>query len=120
MAPVDEQPKALYVSDGLPPKVASWLESRQGWSIVDVRTMPNQTDGDRAEAVKAFLEGVRIGSIEPGKGQLRYIELESKICGLLSNKQRADDYKPTLDEETLDKVLDFSSVRHDRMKTGGE
>ena len=119
-APVDEQPKALYVSDVLPSKVASWLESKQGWLIVDVRTMPNKTDGDRAEAVKAFLEGVRVGSIEPGKEQLRYIELESKICGLLSNKNRADDYKPTLDEETLDKVLDFSSVRHDRMKLGGE
>jgi len=119
-APEDERPKALYVSDVLPEKVSSWLEEQQGWLIVDVRTMPNKTDGDRADAVKAFLEGVRVGSIEPGKEQLRYIELESKICGLLSNKQRADDYRPALDEETLDKVLDFSSVRHDRMKLGGE
>ena len=119
-APKDERPKALYVSEVLPAKVSAWLESKQGWVIVDVRTMPNKSDGDRAEAVKAFLEGVRVGSIEPGKEQLRYIELESKICGLLSNKNRADDCKPTLDEETLDKVLDFSSVRHDRMKLGGE
>jgi|TARA_R110002012_G_scaffold58368_1_gene151444 hypothetical protein len=110
-APEDERPKALYVSENLPEIVRGWLGSKQGWDIIDVRTMPNKSDADRAEGVKAFLEGVRVGSIEPGKDQLRYLELEAKICGLLSNKSRADDMVPTVKGDTLDKMLDFGKKR---------
>lgn len=115
-APEDERPKALYVSELLPDVVGEWLAG-QGWLVLDVRLLPNRSDGDRAEAVKAYLEGVRVGSIEPGKDRLRYLELEAKICGLLSNKSRADDSMPTVTEETLEKVLDFNSVRAGKMGT---
>ena len=61
--------------------------------------------------MKSFLEGVRVGSIEPEKDQLKYLELEARICGLLSNKNRADDMVPTVKETTLDKMLDFGKKR---------
>ena len=110
-APEDERPKSLYVSESLPDIVHTWLRSKRGWAVIDVRTMANKSDGDRAEGVKAFLEGVRVGSIEPGKDQLRYLELEARICGLLSNKNRADDMVPVVKEATLDKMLDFGKKR---------
>ena len=110
-APEEERPKALYVNEGLPKVVTDWLRSDRGWKVVDVRVMPNRSDGDRAESVKAYLEGVRCGSIEASKDLLRYIELEARICGLLSNKQRADDMVPTVKEATLDKMLDFGKKR---------
>lgn len=107
----EERPKALYVTEVLPDVVLGWLTTRQGWDVIDVRTMPNVSDADRAEGVKAFLEGVRVGSIEPDKDQLKYLELEARICGLLSNKNRADDMVPTVKEATLDKMLDFGKKR---------
>ena len=110
-APAEERPKALYVYETLPEIVSAWLKSKQGWDVLDVRVMPNQSDADRAEGVKAFLEGVRVGSIEPGKEQLRYLELEARICGLLSNRSRADDMTPVVKETTLDKMLDFGKKR---------
>ena len=110
-APAEERPKALYVCETLPDVVLGWMQSKQGWLVVDVRTMPNRSDADRAEGVKAFLEGVRVGSIEPDKDQLRYLELEARICGLLSGKNRADDMAPVVTEATLEKMLDFGKKR---------
>tara|TARA_R100000458_G_C8254115_1_gene230493 strand:+ start:711 stop:1097 length:387 start_codon:yes stop_codon:yes gene_type:complete len=110
-APAEERPKALFVYEVVPDIPKAWLEHKQGWNIIDVRVMPNSSDADRAEGVKAFLEGVRVGSIEPGKDQLRYLELEARICGLLSNKSRADDMVPKVKDATLDKMLDFGKKR---------
>jgi hypothetical protein len=110
-APAEERPKALFVYETVPDIARAWLEHKQGWKLIDVRVMPNTSDADRAEGVKAFLEGVRVGSIEPGKDQLRYLELEARICGLLSNKSRADDMVPKVKDATLDKMLDFGKKR---------
>ena len=54
-----------------------------GWRLVDVRTLPSATEADRAHAILAFLEGVRVGSVQAAPTQLRFIELEARICGLL-------------------------------------
>jgi hypothetical protein len=113
-APEEERPKALYVNEGLPEVVTDWLREERGWKVVDVRVMPNRSDGDRAESVKAFLEGVRCGSIEASKDLLRYIELEARICGLLSNKQRADDMVPKVEGDTLEQILDFGKGKRQK------
>jgi len=113
-APEEERPKALYVNEGLPRVVTDWLRDDRGWRVVDVRALPNRSDGDRAESVKAYLEGVRVGSIEASKDLLRYIELEARICGLLSNKQRADDMVPTVEGDTLEHILDFGKGRRQK------
>lgn len=110
-APEADRPKSLYVTENLPPIAEGWLLDSRGWQVIDVRLMANATDADRAEGVKAYLEGIRVGSIEPQLDQLRYLELEAKICGLLSNKSRADDMVPTVQGETLDKLLDFGKKR---------
>ena len=36
--------------------------------------------------MKAFLEGVRLGTIEPDSGLLRFLELEAKVYGLTTGK----------------------------------
>ena len=114
LAPEDDRPKALYVAESLPAIVSHWLADERGWRVVDVRALPNRSDGDRAEGVKAYLEGVRVGSIEPVKELLRYVELEARICGLLSNKQRADDMVPSVEGDTLENILEFGKGKRQR------
>ena len=116
VAPEDERPKSLYIAEGLPDVVVRWLREQRGWRVVDVRAMPNRSDAERAEGGKAFLEGVRVGSIEPVKELLRYVELEARICGLLSNKQRADDMVPKVEGETLENILEFGKGKRQRAK----
>lgn len=116
VAPEDERPKSLYIAEVLPDVVVRWLREQRGWRVVDVRAMPNRSDADRAEGVKAYLEGVRVGSIEPVKELLRYVELEARICGLLSNKQRADDMVPKVEGETLENILEFGKGKRQRAK----
>jgi hypothetical protein len=113
-APEDERPKSLYVAESLPAVVTDWLSAERGWRVVDVRALPNRSDADRAEGVKAYLEGVRVGSIEASKEHLRYIELEARICGLLSNKARADDMVPTVEGDTLEDILKFGKGKRQR------
>lgn len=107
--PKAQRPMSLYVAQGVDADLAKRLK-RYGWKIVDVRTLPNKTDADRAEAVKARLEGIRQGSIIPATASIRHLELEARCYGLLDkNKQAAE--TSDLDEQTLDNLLDFSSKR---------
>ena len=77
-----------------------------GWDPVDVRLLPNDEDHQRGEAVKAWLEGVRLGSIDP-RGQIaKYVELEARIYGLTLNKQ-VDRDKDKVDARDVDQLLDF-------------
>lgn len=57
-----------------------------GWEPVDVRLMANKTDEDRRNTVRATLEGVRMGTIEPDVKRLKFLELEAKILGMLGTK----------------------------------
>ena len=101
VAPEDERPKSLYIAEVLPDVVVQWLREQRGWRVVDVRAMPNRSDADRAEPVKELL---------------RYVELEARICGLLSNKQRADDMVPKVEGETLENILEFGKGKRQRAK----
>jgi len=105
-APAEERPKSLFVNTSLTGSVRSELLSR-GWKVVDVRTLANQSDGDRAEALKANLEGIRLGTIDADKDRLRWLELEAKVYGLLTGKDKIKDDKPKIDEGVLDDLLNF-------------
>ncbi len=107
-APAEERPKSLFVNTSLTGYVRSELLSR-GWKVVDVRTLANQSDGDRAEALKANLEGIRLGTIDADKDRLRWLELEAKVYGLLTGKDKIKDDKPKIDEGVLDDLLNFKS-----------
>ncbi len=108
-APEDQRPKKLFVEQGFEPEDASLLKQK-GWAPFDIRTLPNQSDAQRAEAVKAVLEGVRIGSIEANDKRLKHIELEARIYGLLNTKQ-ASDKKEEGQSTDIDTLLTFSSPR---------
>ena len=88
-----------------------------GWKPVDIRLMPNETDGDRAEAVKAYLEGIRLGTIDPDPKILKFLELEARIYGLSSGKSVAAVKPVELDGSDLAKVLDFGKTRPWSTKT---
>jgi len=100
------RPKKLPVNKTLTEDLKLTLEQR-GWEIYDVRTLGG------ADAVKATLEGVRLGSIETTN--LRELELEAKIYGLLrgEEKEKAPEKKQEMSkEETLKMLLDFQNPKY--------
>ena len=115
MTPLDTWPRApesgmpLYVDIELSEKTKTALEER-GWKIVDTRIMPNTNDSERADAWRAFMEGVRVGSIEPDKIKLRFLELEGKALGLLGAKGAPREAKKaSLENKDIAQLLNFSS-----------
>tara|TARA_Y100000034_G_C6654825_1_gene286783 strand:- start:187 stop:564 length:378 start_codon:yes stop_codon:yes gene_type:complete len=109
-APKDSRPKNLFVNYSMPPKARNILYER-GWRVRDTRTLPNQTDADRAEGLKAVLEGIRVGSIIPEKEKMRWAELEAKVYGLLTGKDKLADKTPKIQQEVLDNLLDFGDKK---------
>lgn len=109
-APDNERPKKLFVNNQVSKETALFL-ALGGWLIIDVRTMDNRSDAARAEAVKAYLEGVRVGSIEPNTNVLRFVELEAKLY--LLNSRPASDKKQdqSLEQQSIDELLNFNSNR---------
>ena len=112
-APLDSRPKSLFVNSGVPDDVVSILDAK-GWRVVDVRLLPNQSDGDRAEALKCNLEGIRQGTILAEKDRLRWLELEAKVYGLLTGKDKIKDLKPKIDGDVLDDLLNFKPKKKSR------
>ena len=109
-APKDERPKSLFVNYTVT-KTCLEEMSLRGWSVLDTRTLPNKTDADRAEGLKAVLEGIRIGSIEPDREKMRWLELEAKVYGLLTGKDKLADKTPKINKEVLDNLLDFGKKK---------
>ena len=91
VVPADMRPKALYHMSNLGQEMNAALKEG-GWSPVDVRLLPERTDDEKIQAIKCWLTGVRLGSIQPHRGGIHFTELEARIYGLLANK-RPD--KPT-------------------------
>jgi hypothetical protein len=105
--PTISRPRPLYVAVSIPADCYQVLKEK-GWQIIDIRTMPMKTDTERADAVKACLEGVRVGSLFFSKEQRDLLELEAKICGLLSNKEPLGDRSNQIFENAdLEEILNF-------------
>jgi len=77
--------RRLYIRQQIFSDTLVHLESL-GWQVIDIRTLPSDTDADRADSVKACLEGVRMGSIYPEQSLLKFLELEARTIGLLATK----------------------------------
>lgn len=106
-ARVPEEKKPLYLYHcAYAPQIVQEAQS-QGWTVVDVRLMPNKTDDDRRECVKAWLEGMRVGTIEVDIKRLKAIELEAKILGMVGQKPRESDSGMTDDD--VNRYLDLGS-----------
>lgn len=106
--PLENRPQCIYIDYLLDAETVEAMRGR-GYQVIDVRSLPNATDGDRAESVKAHLQGVRQRTILPTEGAIRYIELEARIYGLLDNKNRAHVQKTALSEDILENLKGFSS-----------
>lgn len=109
-APADDRPKNLFVDYGVSADHCIVLYNR-GWLVHDIRSLRNKTDADRAEGLKAVLEGIRVGSIVPDKEKMRWIELEAKVYGLLTGKDKLSSTVPQINEEVLENILDFGKEK---------
>jgi len=83
--PEEQRPKKLFHAGLVTPEVDVVLIAK-GWLPVDVRLLPNRTDVDRAESLKDWLEGVRLGTIEPDPKAAKFVELEARVYGLAQGK----------------------------------
>lgn len=103
--------KPLYVGENLTSEDEDVL-AQLGWKVVDVRLLPNDTDADRAMAVKSWLEGFRQGSIEVTPRRLEAIELEAKVYKLLTQKESlALDTKGALTDDAFELLAGMSTNR---------
>jgi hypothetical protein len=113
--PQELRPKPLYVREQLASNEKEVLEKR-GWNLIDVRILPARTDGERAEAVKATLEGIRQGSITniTDASIVRFLELETKIYGMTNNKDGpGKQFVEQKANDSLDTLLDFGKIDAD-------
>jgi len=83
--PLEQRPKRLPHSCVLSEDDLELLASK-GWQPLDVRLIPNGNDAERGEALKAWLEGIRLGTINADKDLLRFLDLEARALGLTSNR----------------------------------
>lgn len=108
-APTDQRPKSLFVDSMVFEDTKGALKEK-GWIVYDVRLLANKSDGDRAEALKCCLEGIRVGTIAADKDKLRWLELEAKVYGLLTGKDKIKDTVPKIDGDVLENLLDFTKA----------
>lgn len=103
VVPQELRPKSLFHMSNIPAEEQAAL-TEGGWKLVDVRLLPENTLEEKEFAVKAWLQGVRLKSIEPGRGQIHFSELEAKVYGLLLQK-KPEVVKKGLEAEDLDGIL---------------
>lgn len=94
----------LFVSESLPITVLADLQ-RLGWSVKDVRLL------EGGERVRGLLSGMGMGTINPDKVDLKQLELEAKVYGLLGRDAGEVEKKVDLGLATLDALLDLGSSR---------
>ena len=102
------RPKKLYISSGIK-DIERGILVELGWEPIDVRLLETSTDAQRQVAIMAWLEGVRLGSIEASNTAAKYVELEMRACGLHSGGSETK--VAELPSEDLDVLLDFGKVR---------
>lgn len=103
---ITKKRQEVYVNISLDAPTLEYLTAKK-WDIVDVRLLPTDTIPQRATAVLATLQGARQGTILMNQIQLRQLELEAKICGLLVNKDQGNEARE-VEEFSLEKLFDFT------------
>lgn len=88
--PPDQRPKRLPHAGAIGKSDQDILKEK-GWDPVDIRLLPNTTDVQRGEALKACLEGIRLGTIAPDKSVTKFLELEARALGLTTNRPPQED-----------------------------
>lgn len=71
----------------------------KGWNPINTLLMDNDTDGDRAEAIKATYQGVRMGTVALNPTAVKILESEARIYGLTTGKAPKSDVSASLYDE---------------------
>ena len=107
--PAAMRPKPLFVNSVLDPAMQEDMESK-GWAVQDLRLWPNTSITERQALVLAWLEGLRVNSIDPTPRIFDSLELEARTCGLTNMKQMPEKPKD-LAEETIEAILNIKNTR---------
>lgn len=112
IVPDEDRPKKLFhmglldaeLTDGS--SLIDYLRER-GWEPVDVRLMANRTDADRAEAIKGYLEGIRVGSIEADPKSAKFLEHELRVYGMAQGKTPSGPRSDANDTDSTTQSVDI-------------
>lgn len=107
--PQNQQPRKFWTNQNIDDIEKMALQDK-GWEVVDVRLMPETTDQERQEVVRAYLWGVTNGTIPNTKALLDVLDLKAKACGLVGNKEASLE-KPKMDKSQLDTLLEVGTNR---------
>jgi hypothetical protein len=110
IVPEKDRPRRLFVAQTLSSDASEGARTR-GWEVVDVRILSSSSMEERRNAVLAYLEGSRCGSLDLSRSQLDALELEAKACGILGTKGLDEKPKEEVDEEDLLSLLPKASTR---------
>lgn len=100
-----DRPRPLYVRHTLDDKEMAEATSK-GWLPTDVRLIK-----DPQEAIKATLEGARIGTIALDDTDLGNLMAEAKVYGLLAAKKQEEESpneEKKLKSDEIDDILSFA------------
>lgn len=93
------RPRPIYVDYRVDPYVLDEV-SKRGWLVKDVRTIE-----DRAKSLEGVLEGVRLGSIVRDYRDVKFLETEARILGLVGSKDRKPDEKESETRRDVQSLL---------------
>jgi len=111
--PNEQRQKKLFHCGLIGEKAAFGLRIK-GWDPIDVRLLPNETDEHRRLALKAWLEGIRLGTIELDPRLAKWLELESKVYEIhkgVAEKPLNEDTLQDAGSTSTNFVLDFGKDR---------
>lgn len=108
--PAEQRQKVLYHRGMISEKAAFGLTIK-GWKPVDVRLLPNATDDDRRLALKAWLEGLRFGTIELDPKLAKWLELEAKVYEIHKGVGEKPVEAAESSVQSTDYVLSFGTER---------
>lgn len=97
--PAERRPKRAYVNYAVPGPVVAELFDK-GWEIEDLRSAASATISERADNVRNYLEGIRLGTIFASKDMRMTLEFEAKTLGLIGTKE-VEDAKVKKEEAVL-------------------
>lgn len=112
VVPPEQRPKRLFHAGIVDKKADEYLIS-VGWLPIDVRLLPNETDDEKRYALKAWLEGIRFGTIELDPRLSKWLELESKVYEIHKGvpEKKNDAESNTGDSNSSTFMLDFGKSR---------
>ena len=98
--PQDMRPKRLPHAGSISGDDLTLLEGK-GWAPIDVRLMAADSDAQRGSCLKAWLEGIRIGTIKADASLQRFLDLEARALGLTSATRNPSEERP---KDEIDKA----------------